>query len=143
MSGPIVIPPELVQPMRDGYRFAAGDARRFFEAEVGPPAVGLDVSNMPDTVSMVLDLSADESAVFWVWWRGPLKRGLNAFAMPDPLVDGWAWLDDDGTPVLCSQDDVPAQISATWLAMFGRGSTPTEIPAGLRRRIAIELMVMP
>ncbi len=138
----IVIPAELVQPMREGFRRTAGDGRRWFDAEAGTTAVGLDVSTVPDAAAVVLDLSADQSARFWLWWRDDLGRGLNAFAMPDPLRDGWPWLDNDGTPVLCG-DGTPALVSATWLCQFGQGARPTETVAGVRRRIAIEIMVWP
>ncbi len=136
----IVFPPDLLQPLRQGYRYQAGEARRFAAQDAGPERIALRISNTPDVVGMTLDLTADEAAAFWNFWRDDTRRGLYAFVIPDPEVDGWSWLYDDGTPVLC-EDDEPALLSAHWVAMFGR-AVPQSTPLGVRKRISFDLLVM-
>ena len=140
MSDLVRLPAELQKAMRQGYNFAYGDGRAFSDEDDGF-RVGPKLSQVPDRVSLTLDLSRAERARFDRFYELDTNKGKNPWLMPDPETDGWPELDSQGRPILLANGK-PSLLTKTWLIMFGRAPVSRGI-VGVRSRVAVELMVMP
>lgn len=136
-----VFPASLPKPMRSGFSQGIGDNRRLTAPDAGPIVPRARFSSVADPVSMTLDVSRDQRAVFENWYFSEVKRGVLPFLMPDPGTDGWPLLDSNGQPILLDDGQV-LTLAATWLCMFS-DKVPQYTVVGVRWRIAFGLSVLP
>jgi len=131
----------LPRPNRDGYELAHGDGRSIGRTDRGSPIRHGRVSNVPETVSFVTDLSLSQRARFLRFYREDTAKGTLPFQIPDWSVHGTPMLKADGTPLL-KADGAPLLISRIWLCVFGE-QLPKERPRGVEIRVSFNLLVMP
>lgn len=136
-----VFPASLDRPLRDNFNQGLGDNRRMFAPEAGPLVPRPRFSRVADPVSMMLDVSRQQRAVFEQFWADDTRRGSLPFLMPDPGTDGWPLLDANGAPMLTAGGQ-PILLAKTWVCMFS-DQVPAITAYGNRWRIAFGIGVLP
>lgn len=136
-----VWPADLPKPQRDGFQGQIMDPRKRKATETGPPGYRRRWSSVARAVSLSIDVTRSQKAIFDNFYEDETGMGSLPFWMPDPLTDGWALLDAEGNAVL-SGDGAPILLSAQWLCLFG-DETPMESIRGVRFVIAFSVAVMP
>ena len=134
-------PPELPKPDRGPYRSQFEDPRLKRRAETGPRGSVRRYSSAACQVSLSVNLSRAQMAVFDKFFEDETEMGSLPFVMPDPLSDGWKLLDPDGTPLL-DPDGQQILISAYWLCQFG-STMPVHTISGIRFIVSFPVLVMP
>jgi len=134
-------PADLPKPQRSGYQAQFQDPRKGRSAEAGPPGWDRRYSGVARMVSLSIDVTRSQKAVFDNFFEDVALHGSLPFWMPDPVTDGWALLTSDGVPLL-DQDGAPILLSARWLCLFGQ-DMPTETIYATRFVIGFSVAVMP
>ncbi|QEW21228.1 hypothetical protein LA6_003436 [Marinibacterium anthonyi] len=105
------------------------------------PSSGGSYSSVARQVSLAIECSRAQKAVFDQFFEETTGFGALPFTMPDPTTDGWPLLADDGAPLLTTAGQ-PILLARQWLCLFGR-ETPQETLRGVTFRIAFSVSVMP
>jgi len=134
-------PTELPKPQRNPYQAQVQDPRLRRRAESGPPGTRRRFSAAARFVSLSIDVSRAEKAVFDNFLEIETAMGSLPFLMPDPVTDGWNLLDPNGDQLLTPDGD-PLLIAAHWLCQFGE-TMPVETIRGIRFQITFPIAVMP
>ena len=134
-------PTDLDLPLRDGWEASPLDGRIPRAADAGPLGYKRRYSAASRLVSLELDLSRDQKAVFDNFRARDLKSASLPFTMADPSSDGWALWVQTGAQLL-AEDSTPILISARWLCLF-TPDPPTETMTGLRFRVGFTIAVLP
>jgi hypothetical protein len=135
-----VWPTSLPKPSRAGYT-AQNDDGRVRRQAGGPPGYRRRFSSTARLVSLSINVTRAEKAVFDRFFEVDTKSGSIPFYMPDPVTDGWGFLTSDGAPVLSAEGE-PILLAAQWLCLFG-DETPSETIRGITFDIAFSVAVMP
>lgn len=72
---------------------------------------------MPEAVDLSLFLPLIDYGRFRRFFIEDTDKGVIPFLMPDPMIDGALWLNQDGVPMLNSAG-APILITVTWLVQF-------------------------
>jgi hypothetical protein len=134
-------PSALPRPNRPGWQSQLGDPRLAKAADTGPPGYRRRWSSVARNVSLVIDVSRSERAVFDTFFEQTTDFGSLPFTMSDATTDGWPLLAGDGSPVLDGAG-APILLSAEWLCLFGE-DMPTTTIKGVRFVISFSVVVMP
>ena len=134
-------PVSLPRPERNGYKAQNMDPRLRKSTETGPPGYRRAYSKVARSVSLTIDVSRADKAVFDTFHELTTGAGTTPFWMPDPTTDGWQMLTETGAPILTGEG-LPVLLSARWLCLFGE-TAPTEIIRGVRFIISFPVWVMP
>ncbi|TCP88913.1 hypothetical protein C8J31_10282 [Rhizobium sp. PP-CC-2G-626] len=136
-----VWPAELPKPNRPEYSASINDPRQPKLADQGPPGWRRKTSAVARTVTLAIEVTRDEKAIFDDFHERVTSFGSLPFRMPDPVTDGWAMLTSDGAPML-TIDGQPMLMGAWWLCLFGE-QPPRETIGGVKFKIAFSVTVMP
>lgn len=140
-----VWPEELPRPERNTYGAQHQDPRKQRRSEAGPPGWLRRFSSAAKIVSLSVDLSRDEKAVFDNFHQVDAAMGSLPFWVPDPTTDGWGLLNHASAQILVAggpHDGEPLLLGAVWLCSFGT-QMPRETITGVRFRKTFELVVYP
>lgn len=135
-------PTILGRPLQDGYGYEPGDARRRVRTDNGPGSVSLKSLAVVDRATLSFMIDTEKLGILWAWYRDVIDHGTGLFRMPNWLVDGWAFLDENGTPVL-DEADQPVLNTAIWLCRFGERLPGVTRVVGLQTVISFDVHVMP
>jgi len=135
-----VYPPELPNPLRDGYQYALGDGRFRSPADTGLPNMRARFSTVPDRVDFATILDQFRYGIFWKFVVEDLKRAALPFIIANHIEDGRPLLDEDGIPVL-DEDDVPVLVSSNKVAVFDQ--MPVIRPRGIDWHVSFTMLVTP
>lgn len=134
-------PDELPKPTQDGYQVARGDGRIMSRNDAGPPNIRRRYTSVINTVQFSTFLSRAQLARFDRFYVEDTKQGAKPFLLLDPGTDGWALLDDDGSPLL-TEDSVPLLLAETWVVTFG-GKLPVITNRATHWTVSFEVAVLP
>lgn len=140
-----VWPEALPRPERNTWGAQHQDPRKQRRSEAGPTTWQRRFSSAAKIVSLSVEVSRDELAVFDKFHRHDTAMGSLPFWMPDPTTDGWGFWTHTGAPMLIAggpHDGEPILLAAMWLCSFG-GQMPRETISGVRFRKTFELVVYP
>ncbi|MBR26590.1 MAG: hypothetical protein CML46_06570 [Rhodobacteraceae bacterium] len=138
----LIWPADLPRPNRDGYQVGIEDPRLRKSAETGPPGWRRRWSSVARSVSLTVDLSRSQKAVFDQFHEEAAGYGALPFEMPDPVTDGWPLLTADGAPVLTS-GGAPVLLAARWICLFGATPPVETLVRPLTFRKSFDVWVMP
>lgn len=133
-------PTSLRKPNRKDYMSQRQDGRQR-KSNGGPPGFRSRFSSTATNVSMTVNLSRSDLAVFDRFYDDLTGGGTLPFYMPDPTTDNWPMLSSSGQPLLTGSGQ-PILLSARWLCLFG-DDTPVEAIVGVRFNISFSVWVMP
>lgn len=134
-------PAELPLPLRDGYAAGRDDARVQRPADAGPPGYRRRFSSVAEPTQLQFDFNRAQLAIFDTFWRSTCAEGSLPFTMADPATDGWALLNDDGSPVL-DEADAPVVLASVRVCLFGR-EPPSRRAYSNRFRVTVEVSFLP
>ncbi len=123
-----------------GYSERLADGRLKSQTDTGPGKVRRRYSSAARQVNAQIVLYQDQKSRFDRFWNEDTKGGALPFIMPDQTGDGWALLDDLGTPILDNLLN-PLLVTSLWLARFDEAPTISLI--GGVFHIAFTLSVLP
>lgn len=135
-----VWPPELSKFFRADYSAQNQDPRLRRSAS-GPPAYRRRFSAVARVMQLAIDVTRGEKAIFDTFYDVTTQHGTLPFYMPDPVTDGWAAVDEEGTPLLDESGDA-VLITSQLLCQFGE-TPPVETVMGARFKITFSVVVMP
>jgi hypothetical protein len=75
-------PAGLPNPSSNGYSMTPGDGRQITRMTQGPRRIRKRFVNVPDDISLTLELTGAEAAIFDAFWDGDLDQGMNSVLMP-------------------------------------------------------------
>lgn len=134
-------PSELPKPLSDSYQVGRGDGRIVTRNDAGPANVRRRFSSVVNTVQFSTFLSRAQLSRFDRFYDEDTKGGSLPFLLPDPGLDGWALLTDEGLPLL-TDEGLPLLVAETWLVMFG-SKLPVVTNKALYWTVSFELSVLP
>ena len=136
-----VWPDELPSPTRAGWQSQYADPRMARTSDVGPPGFRRRYSSTARNVSLTLELTLLQRAVFNDLLTEGTSHGSLPFWMPDPSLDGAPLLtaDDDA---IRSVDDDEILIDVRWLCLFGQ-DLPVETLEREKYVLQFSVWVMP
>ncbi|MCV0424672.1 MAG: hypothetical protein K5905_04305 [Roseibium sp.] len=135
-------PSDLPLPERNPYQRQSQDPRISRRREAGPPGSRRRFSSVARFVSLTIDVSRNQKAIFDNFYEGDTAEGSLPFIMPDPTTHDWPLLDPTTGDQLQDPDGNALLIAAHWLCLFGE-QTPTETIRGIRFQISFPVAVMP
>ena len=133
-------PASLRKPTRNDFQSQRQDGR-LKKRNGGAPGYRRRFSSTAKGVSLMVNMSRADKAVFDDFYDSVTASGALPFYMPDPLTDGWPLLSSDGQPILDGNDS-PILLAGQWLCLFG-DEPPIETLVGNRFDISFSVWVMP
>jgi len=136
VSWPSDLPPFLREP----YTASIGDTR-VRKAADGVPGYKRRFSRQARSVSLGMELTRDQKAVFDLFFDQQTGGGNAVFTLPDPTLHGVTLQDGRGFAILTG-GEAPIEVSSTWVCLFG-DELPSETISGGRYVVTFNVWVLP